>query len=142
MRIKFKKILEQIIRFVGVSGIGWILDFLVYTVLGSVSENVVLNNIISSWIGVTFVFNVATRKIFKNNSKISLKWKYLIYIVYQMVLILLISRLLGHVNQFIILHMGVAQLISRISIIISKIVVTPITMVLNFIVLKNVIEKL
>lgn len=134
--------MEQIIRFVGVSGIGWILDFFVYTVLGSISENVVLNNIISSWVGVTFVFNVATRKIFKNNSKISLKWKYLIYIIYQIVLILLISRLLGCVNQFIILHMGATQLMLRISRIISKIIVTPITMVLNFIVLKNVIEKL
>ena len=131
----------QAIQFVGLSGIGWLLDFATYTVLGFVSENLVLNNTISSWVGVTFVFIFATRKVFQNNSKISLKWKYVIYILYQCVLIFFISKLLDVVNIFIIENIAI-QLIQQFSAILSKIIVTPITMVLNFIVMKNVIEKL
>ena len=127
--------------FVGLSGIGWILDFLTYTILGFISSNVVVNNIISSWIGVTFVFVFATRKVFQNQSQISLKWKYLIYLGYQVLLILLISKLLGQVNEFILVH-NTIRIIGRFSTIISKILVTPITMVLNFIVMKSVIERL
>ena len=138
---KVKKLLKQAVKFVGLSGIGWILDFLTYTILGLISSNVVVNNIISSWIGVTFVFIFATRKVFQNQSQISLKWKYLIYLGYQVLLILLISKLLGQVNEFILVH-NTIRIIGRFSTIISKILVTPITMVLNFIVMKSVIERL
>lgn len=136
-----KDLLKQAVKFVGLSGIGWILDFLTYTILGFISSNVVVNNIISSWIGVTFVFIFATRKVFQNQSQISLKWKYLIYLGYQVLLILLISKLLGQVNEFILVH-NTIRIIGRFSTIISKILVTPITMVLNFIVMKSVIERL
>lgn len=136
-----KNLLKQAVKFVGLSGIGWILDFLTYTILGFISSNVVVNNIISSWIGVTFVFVFATRKVFQNQSQISLKWKYLIYLGYQVLLILLISKLLGQVNEFILVH-NTIRIIGRFSTIISKILVTPITMVLNFIVMKSVIERL
>ena len=76
-----KKLFIQAIRFIGLSGIGWILDFTTYTVLGVISANLVLNNTISSWVGVTFVFLLSTRIVFKNNSKIPLKWKYVIYLL-------------------------------------------------------------
>jgi putative flippase GtrA len=136
-----KNIVKQAIRFIGLSGIGWILDFCTYTGLTFILSNVVVINFISSWVGVTFVFMLATRNIFKNNSKISLKWKYLIYLSYQLVLIFLISKLLGEINQWIVNNARI-ELMQRFSGIISKIIVTPITMVLNFIVMKNVIEKI
>lgn len=136
-----KEILSQAIRFVGLSGIGWILDFCTYTVLDLMSSNLVLNNIISSWVGVTFVFIFATRKVFKNNSKISLKLKYLIYLGYQLILIFAISNLLGAINTAIVNNITI-DLILKFSSIIAKILVTPITMVLNFFVMKGVIEKL
>lgn len=136
-----KKLLMQSLKFVGLSGIGWLLDFGTYTLLGFASSNVVLNNIISSWVGVTFVFIFATRNVFKNNSKISLKWKYLIYLLYQLVLIFLISKLLGVINTSMENNINIV-LIVKFSALISKILVTPITMVLNFFVMKGVIEKL
>lgn len=136
-----KNIFRQAVGFVGLSGIGWILDFCTFSGLGLISDNVILNNFISSWVGVTFVFIFATRRIFRNSSRISLKWKYLIYLVYQFVLIFLVSMLLGRVNQFILNTVSVA-LIRRFSGILSKIVVTPATMILNFFVMKGVIEKL
>lgn len=136
-----KKILIQAFKFFGISGIGWLLDFLTYTGLGLVSENLVLNNIISSCVGVTFVFAFATRKVFQNNSKISLKWKYLIYLAYQMALIVFISKLLDGINAMIVNNFDI-EIILRFSSVIAKIVVTPVTMVLNFIVMKRIIEKL
>lgn len=68
-----KRLFEQVVKFVGLSGIGWMLDFLVYTFLGFVSVNIVTNNILSSWVGVTFVFLFSTKTVFQNNSQISLK---------------------------------------------------------------------
>ena len=136
-----KKLFIQAIRFIGLSGIGWILDFTTYTVLGVISANLVLNNTISSWVGVTFVFLLSTRIVFKNNSKIPLKWKYVIYLLYQCVLIIFISKLLNRVNIYLLTHVTLA-VVKNFSTIISKILVTPITMVLNFIVMKNVIEKI
>lgn len=133
--------IKQAVKFIGLSGIGWILDFISYTVLGFVSDNLVLNNIISSWIGVTFVFIFATRKVFQNNSKISLKWKYLIYMMYQCVLIFFVSKLLNVVYAAIVTYISLSGML-RFAAIISKILVTPVTMILNFFVMKGVIEKL
>ena len=136
-----KNLLKQAIQFFGLSGIGWILDFSIYTILGLVNSNVIVNNIISSWVGVTFVFIFSTHKIFKNNSKISLKWKYLIYLSYQVILIFLISNLLGYIDDFIVLHIGYSAIV-KFSNIIAKIIVTPVTMLLNFIFMKSIIEKI
>ena len=135
-----KELLHQGIKFIGTSGIGWILDFITYTGLGFVSSNVVVNNYISSWVGVTFVFIFATRKIFENKSKIPLKWKYLIYLLYQAVLIYFISILLGFINQTI--HSWNIDVLVNYSAVMSKIIVTPITMILNFFVMKGVVEKI
>jgi putative flippase GtrA len=136
-----KRLLGQAVRFIGLSGIGWILDFSTYIVLSRICENLVLDNFIRSWVGVTFVFIFATRKIFENNSRIDLKWKYLIYIVYQVLLIFLVSKLLGLIDSFIVSNISLA-VVTRFSAIIAKILVTPITMILNFFVMKGLIEKL
>lgn len=136
-----KKLLIQAAGFFGLSGVGWLLDFCTFTALGFLSDNVVLNNTISSWVGITFVFLFATRRVFQNNSRISLKWKYTIYVVYQAVLIFFISKVLNGINGWIISTVPI-EMILRFSSIISKILVTPITMVLNFLVMKGIIEKL
>lgn len=136
-----RNLAKQAIHFVGLSGIGWILDFCIYIVFGFFSQNLIVNNIVSSWVGVTFVFAFATGKVFQNNSHISLKWKYLIYILYQCVLIFVISKLLDMVNSAIILVVSI-KLILNFSTIISKIMVTPITMIMNFFVMKGIIERI
>ena len=112
-----------------------------YTGLGFVSDNLAINNMISSWIGVTFVFIFATRKVFENNSRIPLKWKYFIYIAYQVVLIFAISKILTQINVVIVNIVEIEPIV-HFSAIISKVLITPITMILNFFVMKNVIEKL
>lgn len=136
-----KELFRQAIRFVGLSGIGWILDMGTYTGLGLVSDNLVLNNTISSWAGVTFVFISATRNVFSNVSRIPLKWKYMIYICYQCILIFLMSKLLNRINVVMTANIEIA-FVQLFSAIIAKILVTPLTMALNFVVMKGIIEKL
>ncbi|MBR1623434.1 MAG: hypothetical protein IJ675_05940, partial [Pseudobutyrivibrio sp.] len=82
-----------------------------------------------------------TRKVFQNNSRIPLGVKYLIYILYQIILITLVSKLLGAIDSFIVSHIA-WELVLKFSGIIAKIIITPITMILNFFVMKGVIEKL
>lgn len=136
-----KSLLIKAVKFIGVSGIGWILDMATYTCLGFISDNLVINNVISSWVGVTFVFAVATRKVFDNAGAIPLWIKYAIYIAYQCVLIFLISKLIDWItNDF--LRESSVRLISDFAAIIAKIMVTPITMVCNFFVMRWLTEKL
>ena len=136
-----KKILQQAIKFFGLSGIGWLMDFCIYNLLGFISNNLTVNNIISSGVGVTFVFIFATRKVFQNNSKIPLRWKYVIYLAYQALLILLASKVLSCINIFIVSNITI-DLIIKFAPMLSKIIITPFTMLLNFIVMKGLIEKL
>lgn len=136
-----KDLFLQAIKFVGLSGIGWLFDFCTYTSLCILSQNLVVNNVISSWVGVTFVFVFSTKKVFKNGGKISLRLKYLIYLAYQSALIFFISKLLNSVHVWI-LSMFTWKLILMFSAIIAKMVVTPLTMVLNFFMMKVVIEKI
>lgn len=139
--MKIKEFLKQALGFVGISGIGWILDFLTYTLLSAVWETYFLNNLISSCLGVTFVFLFSTRTIFQNQSKIPLTVKYVIYLAYQLILILLMSKVLDFICVRVLSEIPIA-LIQRFSHIIAKLLITPITMVLNFCVMKGIMEKI
>ena len=136
-----KNLISQAVKFLGFSGVGWILDFFTYSLLEIFSGNLALNNIVSSWVGVTFVFMFATKKIFRNNNHIPLKLKYFIYLFYQVILIFLISKLLVEVDNFILEKINL-EFIFKFSATISKIFVTPITMIINFIVMKIIVEKI
>lgn len=134
-------LLSQAIRFIGLSGIGWLMDFAVYTSLSFVSKNLAVNNMLSSLVGASFVFIFSTRFVFRDNHTIPLILKYVVYVLYQLVLIYLISRLLAWVNS-VILMIFTWKLITGLSAILSKMIVTPITMAVNFFAMKFVIEKL
>lgn len=136
-----KKLIKEILKFVGVSGIGWIIDTIIYLILSNIiSVSVNIANMISSLIGVSFVFIVSTRKIFKNNTKINIKIKYLIYLVYQIILIITVSYILLILKEYI-LTLDVSPISEHINIIV-KILITPFTMIINYIVTKLLIEKL
>lgn len=140
-RSRAAALLQQALRFVGLSGIGWLLDFSAYTLLSLRFENLVLINIFTSLLGASFVFLFSTRFVFRDSHRIPLWIKYAVYIVYQLVLIFLISRLLGAVNAFLLRHFT-APLIIRFAALLSKIIVTPVTMTINFFAMKGVIEKI
>ena len=136
-----RRLLQQALRFLGLSGIGWLLDFTVYTLLSMRMENLALVNVLSSLVGASFVFIFSTRFVFRDSHRIPLTFKYAIYIVYQLLLIWLISRLLAWVAAGIALH-APWELLRRLSAILAKILVTPVTMTINFFAMKTVIEKL
>lgn len=141
--LKLKKILKQFINFLFLSGIGWLIDFTLYLLFSNVFNlKIIHSNILSSIPAVTFVFFVSTQKVFsKNNSKISLKEKYLIYFLYQLILIVLISLLAQYLYLLSLKNISMNVELKLLKIII-KILITPITMLINFIVMKFLIEKL
>lgn len=117
------------------------MDFITYTILAFLSVNLFLCNVIGAAVGVTFVFIFSTRYIFQNSEKVPLWIKYFIYVIYQIILVYLISKLLVLINSSILTYLYFAH-IKEFAVILSKVIVTPITMLLNFIILKNVIEKI
>ena len=125
------------IKFVIVSGIGFIIDFIIYNILSYLTPlNVDFCNMISSLVGVTFVFFTSTKRIFENNTtNISLKYKYLIYVVYQIILILLASKVLLLMNDG--LSSIDIKLIQNFSKLLSKCLITPFTLTINYFVMKK-----
>lgn len=137
---RLKLLLIQFIKFLFVSGTGWIIDFGLYSILTEIFElQILYSNILSSILAITFVFVVSTKKIFKENKKgLSTKQKYLIYFVYQVVLIFLVS-ILGQIVYINLIKNGISYSLLKIVI---KIMITPITMIMNFFVIKYLAEKL
>lgn len=137
---KLKLLLTQFIKFLFVSGTGWIIDFGLYSLLTGIFRfQILYSNILSSMPAITFVFIFSTKKIFKENKDgFSIKQKYIIYFIYQIVLVLLVS-LLGQFLYVIIIKNKINFSLLKI---IIKVIITPITMILNFFVMKYLTEKL
>lgn len=137
---KLKLLLTQFIKFLFVSGTGWIIDFGLYLLLtGIFGFQILYSNMLSSIPAITFVFIISTKKIFKKNKGgFSIKQKYIVYFIYQMVLILSIS-LLGEFFYIIAIRNGINFSSLKITI---KVMITPVTMILNFFVIKYLAENL
>lgn len=142
--MSIKNLTQQIFKFLLVSGTGWLIDFSIYLLM-TVKLNFAVgySNFISGIPALTFVFVISTRKIFKNNTKgFSLRKKYSVYFLYQMVLILIVSLL----GQFLYSIVSVSSFYNIVIIkeylkIIIKLIITPITMILNFCAMKILSEK-
>lgn len=135
-----KRFLKQVTTFVGISGIGWCLDFVAYVIL-NFWNTASHANFFSATIGVSFVFWVSTRHAFKNKAdSMALRYKYIIYLIYQIAAIWGASFAIGWL-QTVILRYATFSMVISCSHIISKILVTPFTMALNFFAMKLLIEK-
>lgn len=136
-----KKLLSQGIQFIGISGIGWLLDFTVFNILHIWSSHVAANNMVSSLVAVCFVFFASTRKTFvQKENGINVRLKFALYIVYQLLLITLISRVLAWIHWYLLTWAG-DGFFANYTAVAAKIIVTPITMLCNFIVMKLLIER-
>jgi putative flippase GtrA len=139
-----KKLIIQALKFFSVSCVGWLIDFSAYIALTSwLGLSVMMANLISSIPAITFVFVVSTRNIFKRGTKIKLRYKYIIYLTYQFALLVCISSF----GEWLF-NLASASSLMYISLLTSnlklaiKIVITPITMTINFIVMKVLAEKI
>ncbi len=128
--------MKKIIKFIFISGIGFIIDFIIYNVLTLLFKiSIDFSNIISSICGVSFVFFLSTKKIFINNNyKIKLKYKYLIYIIYQLLLIFIASKIMIYLKN-ILIEINI-DLIKKYVSILVKIIITPFTLTINYFVMK------
>lgn len=166
---KVNAIFIQAMKFFGISGIGWLIDFSIFAILHRFVGNRLVwglgvfkldaCNMISMLCGVTFVFFVSTKKTFNVKlKKLSVKKKYMVYIGYQFVMMMISSLIVGaFINMFIVLDGSTAVISNAIladSIlqkgllfilkpeISAKICVTPITMICNFLFMKFLLEKI
>lgn len=137
-----KKLIRQIIYFVGTSGIGWLIDFFLYMLLGSIFfMEVRTANMMSALTAANFVFFVSIKKNFENHQDGLKVWqKYLIYILYQTVLIGCVSWIGQAIYDYangIEIFSGYVNLV-KFGV---KVCITPVTMLVNFIVMKVLVEK-
>ena len=121
---KFKKLFSQFIKFLFISGIGWLIDFCLYIILTTkFNLEIFYGNIFSSIPAISYVFLIST---------------YIIYFIYQLLLIFFISI----VAQNLYILVREYNLNFKMMKIIIKILVTPVTMTINFFVIKYLAEKL
>ena len=138
--LHLKKLLKQFMKFLFVSGTGWLIDFSLYFIFTNILKyEIFYSNILSSIPAITFVFIVSVKKIFKKKQNgISIRKKYIMYFLYQMLLVFLIS-LLGQFLYSIIVKDSIELKFVKVFI---KIIITPLTMIINFFVMKFLAEKL
>ena len=136
-----KKIIIQAFSFFGISGIGWLIDMSIYSILTYFNVYTILANIISSFTAVTFVYLTSTKKIFVNiNDSFNVKKKYIVYILYQVIIVLISSTISNFIAKNLV-NFDI-KLIADYAKISAKIIVTPFTMITNFIFMKFLIEKI
>ncbi|WP_336018147.1 GtrA family protein [Fusobacterium polymorphum] len=138
---KFEKLFSQFIKFLFVSGIGWLIDFCLYAILTiEFNLKVFYANIFSSIPAISYVFLISTKKIFikSHRNNLTIIQKYIIYFIYQLLLIFFISI----VAENLYILAGKYNLNFKIMKVIIKILITPVTMTINFFVIKYLAEKL
>ncbi len=134
-------LIYQFFRFIGISGIGWIIDFSLLCILHIVITNIIICNFASSLCATIFVFTFNTRNNFvQKENGLSLKIKFALYVIYQLVFITTMSILLKSISAFIFELLSAVGL-NGFTTLVSKIVITPITMILNFVIMKLLIER-
>lgn len=139
-------LIKQMYCFLMISGIGWLLDFGTFLLLTNIFEiNVGYANMLSSIPALTYVFMNSTRKVFQVRiSKCSLKLKYVFYFIYQMILVSAMSA----VAQMLFNSFTSIQLLQDMKFIsehlelFAKLIITPVTMICNFIFMKILAEIL
>ena len=139
-----KKLWQQVLSFLFVSGIGWLIDFSIYFNLTKwLGFSVLFANCISSVPAVLWVFWFSSKRIFMaNRSKIKLYQKYLIYFAYQLSLVVGISFFAEHLyTLFMASKLASHQMLLENIKMLIKATITPVTMALNFIVMKSIVEK-
>src|SRR3990167_9555372 len=119
----FNPLLQRSFRFVLIAGMGWVLDMLVYSMLLSLDVRAALANSVSASIGVTFSYFMSARVVFYYEGAF-LMLKFVLYVLYNCVVILFFSFTIECLS--IVFH---------VSPVVVKCLVTPVTLLTNFIML-------
>lgn len=135
-----RNLLIKFFGFLGVSGIGWIMDLILYTLLTHLCGlPVAVSNYLSTIPAITFVFFASTRKLFVcRPDGLRKSVKYALHVVYQLLLVTAVSFLAQWLADYLPTLLPALSPFAKLA---SKILITPVTMVCNFLVLKNLAEK-
>jgi putative flippase GtrA len=127
MRKEFK----EIVVFIAVSGVGWLLDMGGFYILNELCRiSPLLSNFVCSGAAVTFVFFVAVKAMFMENGRF-VYFGFSIYLIYQVISITFFSALIDQVSHF-----------TKFTPFYVKVGVTPITLGLNFLFSKYMLVRL
>jgi putative flippase GtrA len=131
-------------EFVLVSGVGWLIDFSIFSTLTSGGVTPFSANLISAGTAVLFVFAVCRRALFRNSPR-PLHKAITLYVIYNIAAIAVASlfvQLLGRriapeLNQILafVLSKGYGSSLAHVALapIVAKVVVTPLTLYANFV---------
>lgn len=131
-----RSFLNKFLRFALISGVGWLIDFSVYTALTHLTSiPVAAANYLSTLPAITYVFLISTRKLLScKTDRASKLTKYLAYALYQLVLVTVASFAMQALASALAGFLPYAKLA-------AKVLMTPFTMVANFFVLRAIAEK-
>ena len=138
-----QRLVRQGLLFVAISGLGWLLDVTVFmTLSGPAGWQPVAANIASGSCGSLFVFIVSATGIFQRNDG-GMAQKVLVLLTFNLVVIIASSFLLGLIATslqaaaqqygWVVRPAGIRLL--------AKIIVTPATLLLNFLVVRFLVER-
>lgn len=139
-----KKLIKQFLSFIAVSGVGFIIDFTIYCYLtGFAKFPVAFANMMSAVPAITWVFIFSTRKIFRATKYgWSIGVKYAVYLSYQAILLVIVSSLAQWLYNILFPYTVNMWLIGKYLNLVCKCMITPITMVCNFVVIKFLAERI
>jgi putative flippase GtrA len=126
------------ISYVVVAGISWVLGLFIFYVGIRLRISPFFANIIGDLVGVTFVFFVSSEKTFSHNGK-NIGIKFLIYLIYMMIMIGLVSFVIMKIYEWEILITTCRNRFIEPGIA-AKILITPITLTCNFYVTLLLVE--
>lgn len=144
MIINFKYSLYRIksfLAFSAISGLGWLIDFTIFTLLVLILNiQTYTANFITSYIGITFVWFVSLGAVFQSK-KNPLSIYIIIYWCFQFISILFFSKIIQEIAA-VLQHLIYFSESHKSVNIISKILVTPINLVTNFIFMQQLVKFL
>ena len=138
-----QRLVRQGFLFVAISGLGWLLDVMVFmTLSGPAGWQPVAANIASGSCGSLFVFIVSATGIFQRNNG-AMAQKVLVSLTFNLVVIIASSFLLGLIAASLQAAAQQHGWVARPAGIrlLAKVVVTPATLLLNFLVVRFLVER-
>lgn len=136
----FRQGFTRFLIFASISGLGWILDIITFSLLLFNDVESYTANFISSFVGVTFVWFTSLKAVFKYNNK-TFSWGILFYWLFQFVSIFIYSLLIGYLSlklhywQFSAFILDVQQLSF-----LAKVIVTPLNLFTNYLFMKKLVS--
>ncbi|MEJ8322444.1 GtrA family protein [Kosakonia sacchari] len=128
------------IRFIVISGGGWLIDLATMTLLVWLGLEPIIANLCSATLAVTFVYWISRLIVFDKKIEQKAFTGYLAYYVYSLIVIAVFSLLIQYLSY--LLH-GIANggITFTISAFIAKVVITPLNLFINFVVSKYIVGK-